>query len=103
MFGRTAPNMAADVFGAFNVTIPINIILVGLAFAMYGVTSSGALVVFSFLYGCISGACENYSCLPPIISVLIFTSVVSLVPPLNAAFARDLDEVGFVDTAAYCV
>jgi len=76
LFGRTAPNMAADVFGAFNVTIPINIVLVGLVFALYGVTSSGALVVFSFLYGCISGA------------------FVSLIPPLNAAFARDLDEIG---------
>ncbi|KAH9942699.1 MFS general substrate transporter [Amylocystis lapponica] len=76
MLGRTGPNMAADIFGHLNVTLPITLILCGLVFAMYGVKSTGAVIIFSILYGCISGA------------------FVSLVPPLMAAFARDLDEIG---------
>ncbi|KAG9077915.1 hypothetical protein FS749_010161 [Ceratobasidium sp. UAMH 11750] len=57
IFGRTIPNFVADKYGPFNLLIPCATISGVLIFAMFGVKSSGALVVFGLLYGFFSGAC----------------------------------------------
>ncbi|KAG8764458.1 hypothetical protein FRC12_008096 [Ceratobasidium sp. 428] len=76
IFGRTIPNLLADKFGIFNVIIPCSAIVGVLVFAMLGVTSVGALIVFSILYGFFSGA------------------FVSLISPMFVALARHMHEVG---------
>ncbi|KAG9074018.1 hypothetical protein FS749_014467, partial [Ceratobasidium sp. UAMH 11750] len=76
IFGRTIPNLLADKFGIFNVIIPCSAIVGVLVFAMFGVTSVGALIVFSILYGFFSGA------------------FVSLISPMFVALARHMHEVG---------
>ncbi|KAG9091461.1 hypothetical protein FRC06_000557 [Ceratobasidium sp. 370] len=76
IFGRTIPNLLADKFGIFNVIIPCSAIVGVLVFAMFGVTSVGALIAFSILYGFFSGA------------------FVSLISPMFVALARHMHEVG---------
>ncbi|QRV85479.1 major facilitator superfamily transporter [Ceratobasidium sp. AG-Ba] len=76
IFGRTIPNLLADKFGIFNVIIPCSAIVGVLVFAMFGVKSAGALIVFSILYGFFSGA------------------FVSLISPMFVALARHMHEVG---------
>ncbi|KAH9918100.1 major facilitator superfamily domain-containing protein [Fomitopsis serialis] len=56
IFGRTLPNMLADRVGPFNVLAPVAVITSALVLAMFGVTSTGAVIVFSILYGFFSGA-----------------------------------------------
>jgi len=75
-FGRTIPNLGADLFGQFNVLVPVAFINAVLVFAMFGVTSTGAVVVFSILYGFFSGA------------------FISLVPPTVAVLSRNMEEIG---------
>ncbi|KAG8710106.1 hypothetical protein FRC09_000303 [Ceratobasidium sp. 395] len=76
IFGRTIPGLLADKFGIFNVIIPCSAIVGVLVFAMLGVTSVGALIVFSILYGFFLGA------------------FVSLISPMFVALARHMHEVG---------
>ncbi|QRV97283.1 major facilitator superfamily transporter [Ceratobasidium sp. AG-Ba] len=76
IFGRTIPNFVADKFGAFNLLIPCSAITGALIFAMFGVKSSGALVVFSILYGFFSGA------------------YVSLISPLIISLSNNITEIG---------
>lgn len=76
VFGRTIPNFMADKVGIFNVIIPCSGVVGVLIFAMFGVKSPGALIVFSILYGFFSGA------------------FVSLISPMFIALARHMHEVG---------
>ncbi|KAG8739439.1 hypothetical protein FRC12_016296 [Ceratobasidium sp. 428] len=76
ILGRTIPNFISDRIGVFNVMIPCTAIAGVLVFAMFGVKSSGALVVFAILYGFFSG------------------SFFSLMSPMIVALARHVHEVG---------
>ncbi|KAG9092903.1 hypothetical protein FRC06_011741 [Ceratobasidium sp. 370] len=78
VFGRTIPNFIADKFGPFNLLIPCSASTGALIFAMFSVKSSGALVVFSILYGFFSGA------------------YISLLPPVIIGLASDPTEIGQV-------
>lgn len=81
--GRTVPNHIADKVGQFNVLWPITAITGCLVFAMYGAKSTGAVIVFSILYGFFSGA------------------YIALLAPTVAAMARDLSEIGLRLGVAY--
>ncbi|RPD65718.1 MFS general substrate transporter [Lentinus tigrinus ALCF2SS1-7] len=76
LFGRTIPNFLADVWGPFNVIIPMTAISGCLIFAMFGATSDGALIAFAILYGFFSGG------------------FISLIAPCAASFSVDVGEVG---------
>ncbi|QRV80924.1 major facilitator superfamily transporter [Ceratobasidium sp. AG-Ba] len=76
VLGRTIPNFFADRFGAFNLVISCSAISGALIFTMFGVKSSGTLIVFSILYGFFSGA------------------YISLIYPLIISLANGLNEVG---------
>ncbi|KAB5592443.1 transport protein [Ceratobasidium theobromae] len=76
IFGRTIPNFVADKLGPFNLLIPCSGITAVLIFAMFGVKSSGALIVFSILYGFFSGA------------------YVSLITPVVISLAKNMQEIG---------
>jgi len=76
VFGRTIPNMCADLLGHFNVLVPVAFINAVLVFAMFGVTSTASVIIFSILYGFFSGA------------------FISLLPPAVAAFSRNMEEIG---------
>ncbi|TFK45969.1 MFS general substrate transporter [Heliocybe sulcata] len=76
LFGRTLPNFAGDIYGPFNVAIPMTFIAGGLIFALFGATSTGGMVVFALLYGFFSGG------------------FISLIAPIAASFATNLGEVG---------
>ncbi|KAG8741703.1 hypothetical protein FRC10_002576 [Ceratobasidium sp. 414] len=76
IIGRTIPNFLSDRVGVFNVMIPCSAIAGILVFAMFGVKSSGALLVFSILYGFFSG------------------SFFSLMSPMIVALAQHMHEVG---------
>ncbi|TFY55681.1 hypothetical protein EVJ58_g8095 [Rhodofomes roseus] len=76
IFGRTLPNMLADRIGPFNVLGPVALITSALVLAMFGVKSTGAVVIFSILYGFFSGA------------------MISLMPPAAATLANGLHEIG---------
>ena len=58
VFGRTIPNIIADRYGKFNVTIPIAFANGILVFAMLGIKNTGGVIIFSILYGFTSGACK---------------------------------------------
>lgn len=95
MFGRTIPNLFADYVGRLNVLCPVILVNAGLVFAMFGVKSTGAVVIFCILYGFFSGACkctqarcEQETDFGPI--------VISLIPPAVALFSRSVDELGYV-------
>lgn len=83
IFGRTIPNMIADRVGAFNVFAPVCLIAGALVFAMFGVTSVGAVIVFSILYGFFSGA------------------AIALMPPTVASVANSVHEIGLRLGLAY--
>ncbi|KAJ3981844.1 MFS general substrate transporter [Lentinula detonsa] len=81
ILGRTLPNFLADVFGPFNVsayqvTIATGIITGALVFMLLASKSVAATVVFAILYGFTSGG------------------FVSLIGPVAATFARNVNEVG---------
>ncbi|KAG9127643.1 hypothetical protein FRC07_011229, partial [Ceratobasidium sp. 392] len=76
IFGRTIPNFVADKYGPFNLLIPCATISGVLIFAMLGVKSSPALIVFGLLYGFFSGA------------------FISLVPPIFVSLSRSMQEIG---------
>ncbi|KAK1224677.1 hypothetical protein PQX77_012423 [Marasmius sp. AFHP31] len=74
--GRTVPNLFADMWGPFNVTITMAIITGSLVFALLGATTGGGLIPFAVVYGFTSGG------------------FVSVLGPVAATFARDINEVG---------
>ncbi|KZP00834.1 MFS general substrate transporter [Calocera viscosa TUFC12733] len=76
IFGRTLPNLLADRVGILPVLIPASFITGALVFAMFGLKSVGAVVIFCLLYGFFSGA------------------YVSLLPPLMAALSDNFSEIG---------
>ncbi|CAL1703585.1 unnamed protein product [Somion occarium] len=76
VFGRTIPNLLADKIGKFNVFVPICGMSGVLVFAMFGITNTAGVIVFSILYGFASGA------------------FVSLVPPTMATLAPDITQIG---------
>ncbi|KZT63237.1 MFS general substrate transporter [Daedalea quercina L-15889] len=83
IFGRTLPNMLADRVGPFNILVPIVVITGALIFAMFGATSTDAVIVFSILYGFFSGAC------------------ISLMPPTVATLSKGVHEIGLRLGLAY--
>ncbi|CAE7162652.1 unnamed protein product, partial [Rhizoctonia solani] len=76
IFGRTIPNFIADKLGPLNLLIPCSAISGALIFAMFGIKSAGALIVFSILYGFFSGA------------------YVSLISPVIISLANGFHEIG---------
>jgi len=85
VFGRTIPNFVADFVGRLNVLCPIVLVNTGLLFAMFGVTSTAGVIVFSLLYGFFSGA------------------FVSLLPATVALFSRSMEEMGIRMGLAFAV
>ncbi|KAG1735507.1 major facilitator superfamily domain-containing protein [Suillus lakei] len=86
MFGRTIPNLLADIWGPFNIIIPCVIIAGGLVFLMFVTSSVGGMIAFGILYGFFSGA------------------FMSLMSPVAASFCRDLNEIGFrIGLASFAV
>jgi len=75
-FGRTIPMYFSDLWGPFNVIIPMTLISGCLAFAFLGAHSNGGLLVFAILYGFFSGG------------------FVSVSAPASASFSRNVGEVG---------
>jgi hypothetical protein len=61
IFGRTIPNLLADMFGVINIFIVVTFSTGALSFALVGVNSVGGVVIFAILYGFFSGA--GRSCL----------------------------------------
>ncbi|KAF9483178.1 MFS general substrate transporter [Pholiota conissans] len=55
-FGRISANFLADKYGTFNLIVPFTFINAALIFSIFGVTSKGALIVFSIIFGLFSGA-----------------------------------------------
>ncbi|KAJ3718689.1 MFS general substrate transporter [Lentinula raphanica] len=76
VLGRTFPNFMADVLGPFNVTIATGFITGALVFMLLASKSVAATVVFAILYGFTSGG------------------FVSVIGPVAATFARNINEVG---------
>jgi len=76
ILGRTLPNMIADQYGQVNVFVPVAFITGILVLAMFGVTSTGAVIVFSILYGFFSGGS------------------LSLMPPGAASMSKSVNEIG---------
>ncbi|KAH9921464.1 major facilitator superfamily domain-containing protein [Fomitopsis serialis] len=76
IFGRIIPNMLADRFGQFNVVVPVSAITGALVFVMFASTTTGAVIVFTILYGFFSG------------------SYIALVPSTLAIMAKDTNEIG---------
>jgi len=85
IFGRTIPNFIADKFGPFNLLIPCSAITGVLIFAMFGIKSSGALIVFSILYGFFSGA------------------YVSLISPIFVSLSKNMQEIGIRLGVAFAI
>ncbi|KAF9477156.1 MFS general substrate transporter [Pholiota conissans] len=54
--GRVGGNFLADMYGPFNVFVPCTIINAGMIFAIFGIKTKEALIVFSIVFGLISGA-----------------------------------------------
>ncbi|ESK93171.1 MFS general substrate transporter [Moniliophthora roreri MCA 2997] len=76
IFGRTVPNLFADMWGPFNVIITMAVITGSVVFALLGATSGSGLIPFAVIYGFTSGG------------------FVSVLGPVAATFARDINEVG---------
>jgi len=76
IFGRTLPNVLADMWGPLNVVVPFTFIAGGLVWAMYGATDIAGVIVFGIFYGFFSGG------------------FISLVNPVSATFAADVNEIG---------
>ncbi|KAJ7907884.1 MFS general substrate transporter [Mycena leptocephala] len=75
-FGRTIPMYFSDMWGPFNVIIPMTFVSGCLAFAFLGAHSNGGLLVFAILYGFFSGG------------------FVSVSAPASASFSHNVGEVG---------
>ncbi|WFD33185.1 hypothetical protein MSPP1_004243 [Malassezia sp. CBS 17886] len=74
--GRILPNFVADKTGTLNVMVPSTIICAILSFAWLGIFNNAGLIVFSVLYGFVSG------------------TFVSLPPAVVAALTHNLHHVG---------
>ncbi|EJU01046.1 hypothetical protein DACRYDRAFT_53738 [Dacryopinax primogenitus] len=73
---RFVPNIFADEYGAMTCQIPNIIISTGLVFTLLGIKTQSGVIAFCLLYGFFSGA------------------LISLYPPIAAAFADSMAEVG---------
>lgn len=76
--GRILPNALADRIGPLNTIAPVALLTGALSFALLGVSSRAAIIVFVLLYGFASGALMS---LPP-------TVVVSLTPDRSRTGTR---------------
>ncbi|KIK55203.1 hypothetical protein GYMLUDRAFT_47953 [Collybiopsis luxurians FD-317 M1] len=76
VLGRTLPNFLADIFGSFNVTIATGVLTGALVFMLLASKSVAATVIFAILYGFSSGG------------------FVSVIGPVAATFAKNINEVG---------
>ncbi|EPS94439.1 hypothetical protein FOMPIDRAFT_1134395 [Fomitopsis schrenkii] len=85
IFGRTVLNAFAADVGLFNLLLPVNAIMGILVFAMFGVTNTGAVIVFCILYGFFTGA------------------FLSLSPTAIVGMANSPDEIGLRLGLCYCV
>ncbi|KAF5356726.1 hypothetical protein D9757_012533 [Collybiopsis confluens] len=74
LFGRIVPVFISDMYGPFNVIIPVTLISGGLIFAFLGATNVGGMLAFTIIYGFFSGG--------------------AVAPPTAASFSRDVSEVG---------
>jgi hypothetical protein len=61
IFGRTVPNILADMFGVVNVFIVVTFCTGALLFTLIGINSVGGVTIFAILYGFFSGG--GQSCL----------------------------------------
>ncbi|KZT61361.1 MFS general substrate transporter [Calocera cornea HHB12733] len=85
VFGRTLPNIVADRIGIFPVIITSSFVAGAIIFAMFGVKSVGAVVIFCLLYGFFSGA------------------YVSLLAPLMAHLSDHFAEMGIRMGVAFAI
>ncbi|OBZ66964.1 Riboflavin transporter MCH5 [Grifola frondosa] len=76
IFGRIVLNYAADHVGPFNVICYVSVISAGLVFVLFGATNTAGVILFTILYGFISGG------------------FASLLPVALASLSNDLSEVG---------
>jgi hypothetical protein len=53
------PNYLADKMGVINVLIFVSFSTGVLTFALFGVTTTGGVIVFAILYGFFSGSCQS--------------------------------------------
>ncbi|PCH43672.1 MFS general substrate transporter [Wolfiporia cocos MD-104 SS10] len=84
--GRIVLNILADSYGQFNVLCPVILAMGALVFAMFGLESVGAVIVFAILYGFFSGCCMS----------LLYAT-------LLASLANSMEEVGIRLGIVYCV
>ncbi|KAJ4469976.1 major facilitator superfamily domain-containing protein [Lentinula edodes] len=75
-FGRTLPMFISDMYGPFNVIIPVTFISGCMVFAFLGATSVGGMLAFAIIYGFFSGG------------------FVSVSAPVAASFSYNVGEVG---------
>jgi len=86
VFGRSLPNLIADRFGILQVMVPSVFVTGVMVFAMFGVKSVGAVVIFCLIYGFSSGA------------------FVSLMAPLLAVLSDHVSEMGLrMGVAYFCI
>ena len=72
-----------------------------LIFAMFGAGSTGGLLAFAIVYGIFAGGCEYHvytSLVDWTRALMNVLTVLSLVAPMVAMFAKSVDEVGYVTT-----
>ncbi|KZP00819.1 MFS general substrate transporter [Calocera viscosa TUFC12733] len=74
--GRTIPNLIADKIGIFPVFVPTSVVAGAVVFAMFGISTIPAVIIFCLLYGFFSGA------------------YISLMGPMFAAMADHPSEMG---------
>ncbi|KAF8646033.1 hypothetical protein AX16_007458 [Volvariella volvacea WC 439] len=74
--GRLIPNFLADLFGTYNVSIPITFFCAVIIFVMLGINNIAGVVVVSTIYGAMNGA------------------YISLTPALLSDISNDVSEVG---------
>ncbi|KIM82773.1 hypothetical protein PILCRDRAFT_70181 [Piloderma croceum F 1598] len=85
IFGRTIPNLLADMFGVINVFIVVTFSTCALLFTLVGINGVGGVAIFAIIYGFFSGA------------------VLSLAAPLMASFASNDSDIGTRIGVAYFV
>lgn len=57
--GRLIPNFLADIYGPYNVTIPVILICAIVTFIILGLHQLGGIIVIGLLYGAMNGACKS--------------------------------------------
>lgn len=99
ILGRVLPNILADAYGNLNVLTPIAFVCGALAFSMFGLKNVVGVVLFSILYGFFSGARKSGLAFGTIRLNLNASVVISMLSPLIASFANNVDELGYVSIA----